>query len=154
MSKRLVERLAKKAADHSIKSANFDIMSIISQLLSQGSGMLQGMELKDMMPYMGMAAPLFKGVGSVAGLPGIAGMLDTLRGGQNFQTLTAGGFGQYGQQATSAPQPAGQVAGPGQPAPQSTPAPNNAPIQPNTPKPPIQTPATNTNNSSGNAKVG
>lgn len=155
MNKRLVERLAKQAANDFVKSANFDFMEIIKQLFSQGSSMFQGMDLKSMMPYMGMAAPLFKGVGSVAGIPGIAGMLDTLRGGQNLQTLTAGGFGQYGQQATSAPQPAGQgQAAPGQPAPQSTPAPNNAPIQPNTPQPPIQTPAANTNNSFGNAKVG
>ncbi len=154
MNKQLVERLAKQAANDFVKSANFDFMEIIKQLFSQGSSMFQGMDLKSMMPYMGMAAPLFKGVGSVAGIPGVAGMLDMFRGGQNLQTLTAGGFGQYGQQATSAQQPAGQAAGPGQPPPQSTPAPNNAPIQPNTPKPPIQTPATNTNSSFGNAKVG
>lgn len=146
MRDQLVERLAKKAAADCVKSANFDLMSLIKQLYQQGSSMFSGMDMQSMMPYMGMAAPLFKGVGAVAGIPGMAGMLDMFRGGQNIQTLSAGGFGNYNQQA----KPPAQSAGPGQVAPQSTPAPTNAPIQPNTPTPAIRPPV----NSTAAAKVG
>lgn len=146
MDKQLIDRLAKEAAANFVKTSEFDLMSIIKYLYDQGSGMFKGMDMKSMMPYMGMAAPLFKGVGAVAGIPGMAGMLDMFRGGENLQTLTAGGFGNYNQQA----KPPAQPAGPGQVAPQATPAPTNAPIQPNTPEPAIQTPV----NSTANAKVG
>lgn len=146
MSDQLIERLAKRAAADCVKSANFDLMGLIKQLYEQGSSMFSGMDMQSMMPYMGMAAPLFKGVGSVAGIPGVAGMLDMFRGGQNIQTLAAGGFGNYNQQA----KPAAQPTGPGQVTPQATPAPANAPIQPNTPRPAVQTPV----NSTANAKVG
>ena len=51
---------------------------------------LGGTDVSKLAPYMGMATPLFEGVGGAAGIPGIAGMVDLLRGGKNISVLGRG----------------------------------------------------------------
>ena len=87
MDRHVINMIAKKAADECVKSA-FDLNSIIEHI----KGMFGGgnIDIKDIMPYLGAAMPLFKGVGGLAGLPGVAGLLDLARGGANMRTLTAG----------------------------------------------------------------
>ena len=96
------------------------------------------MDMSKLGPYMGLLAPIFKGIGGVAGLPGVAGMLNMLRGGKEMGMLGRGMFEghdtrdpdaalrqQYAQQNRQQyPQPA-----------------NTVRVDPTTGKPPEQHPA-------------
>ena len=122
MDRHVINMIAKKAADECVKSA-FDLNSIIEHI----KGMFGGgnIDIKDIMPYLGAAMPLFKGVGGLAGLPGVAGLLDLARGGANMRTLTAG---------------AGVQAAPSNGAqPPTPPPPQTATAIPNAPAPPVAT---------------
>lgn len=160
MDKQLIEKIAKRAVDGFVKEADFGLMALLKQLL----GGVEGLGLGNMIKL-----PLAQSIGGVAGLPGIAGMLDLFKGGENISTLMGYGnfMNQGGNQQSSAapagqatqatgPQQAGQT--PAKPpavapsAPQTTPAPTPpAPIPP-PPKPVQFKPALS--NSYSNAKVG
>lgn len=125
MDRHVINMIAKKAADECVKSA-FDLNSIIEHI----KGMFGGgnIDIKDIMPYLGAAMPLFKGVGGLAGLPGVAGLLDLARGGANMRTLTAGA----GVQAA----PSNGAQPPTPPPPQTATAIANAPAPPVATTPP------------------
>jgi len=138
VNKKSIEKIAKAAASDCIKKADFDIAEMLKSVFSGG------MDLKQLMPYMGMAMPLFKGVGSAAGLPGIAGLLDLVQGGKNISTLTAGGgntqpVNTNTQQPRTGPQP-GTMTSP-TPAPQQPRPPIAVPPPPAPPPPPTPPPA-------------
>lgn len=119
MDDRIITLVAKKAANLYVKSA-FDINSVLEPL--KGMFGEEGISLEQLMPYLGAAMPLFKGVGGLAGLPGVAGLLDLARGGANMRTLTAGA----GVQAA----PSNGAQPPTPPPPQTAKAITNAPAPP------------------------
>jgi hypothetical protein len=134
VDKQAIDKIADAAASEFIKSANFDIIETIKSLFGGG------IDLQQLMPYMGMAMPLFKGIGGAAGLPGIAGVLDLLQGGKNFATLTAGGgntqpISNNVQQPKTGPQPGTMTSPTPPPTPPKPPIPVPPPPAPPPPAP-------------------
>lgn len=128
------------ASSNSVPTSTNPLNSYLQPFLQPIQQMMGGgFDISKLGPYMGLLAPIFKGIGGMAGLPGVAGVLNMLRGGQEINTLGRGMFEGYdtrdpdaGLRQQYAQQNRQQAA---------TQQPNVVRIDPNTGKSPVQHPA-------------
>lgn len=95
-----IEKIAKIAANDVYntmkKQAVFDLFELLKGQTAPGQfqKQLEGWNLPGNKTFMGtmaqVGAPLFQAIGGVAGIPGIAAILDLMRGGGNLGMLTRG----------------------------------------------------------------